>query len=113
MRTDFRLITNPIIDSFFSPNVAIIVATFVGKMVACFVPYVCYKMPLKDAIALALVMCSKGVVQLCFYADFRDVLQVIIYYHCCILRLIFKYIILNLCYAPVILYSYYVAGYYN
>ncbi|KAG2672968.1 hypothetical protein I3760_13G067300 [Carya illinoinensis] len=75
MRTDLRLITNSI-DNFMTPNVAIIVATFVGKMVVCFFPHVCYKMPLKDALALTLVMCSKGVVQLCYYVTLRDNLQV-------------------------------------
>jgi len=70
MRTDLSLIKFD--DSFTTINGILIVLTFVSKMVASLVPPLYSKMPLNDALTLALLLSSKGVVQLTFYTLFKD-----------------------------------------
>jgi Kef-type K+ transport system membrane component KefB len=62
MRVDLSLIKFD--NSFMKINTVIIVLTFVAKMVACLVPSLYSKMPLNDALALALLLSCKGVIQL-------------------------------------------------
>ena len=62
MRVDLSLIKFN--NSFMKINAIIIVLTFVAKMVACLVPLLYTKMPLNDALALALLLSCKGVIQL-------------------------------------------------
>ncbi|OMP07454.1 Cation/H+ exchanger [Corchorus olitorius] len=54
----------------FSAIVAVV--TFVAKFIGTFIPSFCSKIPLKDSLALALIMTSKGVVELSIFASFRD-----------------------------------------
>jgi Kef-type K+ transport system membrane component KefB len=62
MRSDLSLIKFN--NAFMNINGFIIVLTFVTKMAACLVPPFCSKMPINDALALALLLSYKGVVQL-------------------------------------------------
>lgn len=70
MRTDLRLIKLP--DNFITFNVILIFCTFVAKMLACLVPLFYNKMPLNDALALAIILSSKGEVHLALSAQFRN-----------------------------------------
>ncbi|OMO92592.1 Cation/H+ exchanger [Corchorus capsularis] len=54
----------------FSAVVAVV--TFVAKFIGTFIPSFYSKIPLKDSLALALIMTSKGVLELSFFASFRD-----------------------------------------
>ncbi|KAG6629014.1 hypothetical protein CIPAW_14G053700 [Carya illinoinensis] len=70
MRTDLRLIKFN--DSFMTFNVLLIFFTFSAKMMACAVPLLYTKMPLNDALALALILSSKGEIHLAINTTFRD-----------------------------------------
>jgi len=70
MRTNLSLIKFD--NSFMKINGILIVSTFVAKMVACLVPHLYSKMPLNDALALALLLCCKGVFQLFYYTYLID-----------------------------------------
>jgi Kef-type K+ transport system membrane component KefB len=70
MRTDLSLLKFN--NMFMTINGFIIVLTFLSKMAACLVPPLYFKMPLKDAMALALLLSCKGVVQLAAYTRLRD-----------------------------------------
>ena len=70
MRTDLSLLKFN--NMFMTINGFIIVLTFLSKMAACLVPPLYFKMPLKDAMALALLLSCKGVVQLAAYSRLRD-----------------------------------------
>ncbi|KAG6629016.1 hypothetical protein CIPAW_14G053900 [Carya illinoinensis] len=80
MRTDLRLIKFN--DSFMTFNVLLIFFTFSAKMMACVVPLLYTKMPLNDALALALILSSKVMVQFLYdpsrkYAGYqkRDIIH--------------------------------------
>ncbi|XP_040994224.1 cation/H(+) antiporter 3-like [Juglans microcarpa x Juglans regia] len=70
MRTDLRLIKFN--DSFMTFNVLLIFFTFSAKMIAPMVPLLYTKMPLNDALALALILSSKGEIHLALNTQFRD-----------------------------------------
>jgi len=70
MRTNLSLIKFD--NNFITINGILIVLTFVAKVVACLVPLLLSKMPLNDALALALLLSCKGVVQLFEYAYLYD-----------------------------------------
>ncbi|GLT65768.1 hypothetical protein SLA2020_381800 [Shorea laevis] len=62
MRIDLSLIKFD--NSLMTYNIILIVLTLVAKIVACLVPPLYSKMPLNDALALALLLTCKGVIQL-------------------------------------------------
>ncbi|XP_059429345.1 cation/H(+) antiporter 3-like [Corylus avellana] len=70
MRIDLSLLKFN--NMFMTINGLNIVLTFLTKMAACLVPPLYFKMPLKDAMALALILSCKGVVQLAAYTSLRD-----------------------------------------
>jgi len=70
MRTDLSLIKFN--NTFMTINGFILVLTFVTKLAACLVPPLYSKMPINDALALALLLSCKGVVQLASYTRQRD-----------------------------------------
>jgi Kef-type K+ transport system membrane component KefB len=70
MRTDLSLIKFD--NRFMTVNGILVVLTFVAKLVACLVPLLYSKMPLNDALALALLLSCKGVIQLSSYAFLYD-----------------------------------------
>ncbi|KAK1577700.1 hypothetical protein Q3G72_024055 [Acer saccharum] len=45
-------------------NAAIIIVALLVKFAVCFLPHLYNKMPMMDALALALIMCSKGIVEM-------------------------------------------------
>ncbi|GLT58663.1 hypothetical protein SLA2020_315340 [Shorea laevis] len=53
-------------------NIIVIVLTFLGKLASSFLPSLFCKMPWKDALALALIMSSKGVVELSHFSILKD-----------------------------------------
>ncbi|XP_059436519.1 cation/H(+) antiporter 4-like [Corylus avellana] len=71
MRADFSLIKFD--NNLLKITATIIFLTFAVKMVACLVPTLYSKMHLKDALALALLLSSKGVVQLSINTFNRDI----------------------------------------
>ena len=70
MRVDLSLIKFDY--SYTTINGILIVLTFVLKIVASLVPPLLSKMPFNDALALALLLSCKGVVQIVFYAFLKD-----------------------------------------
>lgn len=52
--------------------VVLIIVVFLAKVVACIIPACICRVPFKDALALGLIMSSKGIVQMSFYSFFRD-----------------------------------------
>ncbi|OMP05300.1 Cation/H+ exchanger [Corchorus olitorius] len=48
------------------------VVTFLAKFIGTFIPSFCSKMPLKDSLALALIMTSKGIVELSVSSNLKD-----------------------------------------
>ncbi|XP_059436556.1 cation/H(+) antiporter 4-like [Corylus avellana] len=71
MRADFSLIK---FDSNFVKITAVVIfLIFVVKIVACLVPALYSKMPLNDALALALLLSYKGVIQLSINTFNRDI----------------------------------------
>jgi Kef-type K+ transport system membrane component KefB len=70
MKTNLSLIKFD--NSFMKINGILIASTFLAKMVACLVPPLYSKMPLNDALALALLLCCKGVFQLFAYTYLID-----------------------------------------
>ena len=71
MRADFSLIK---FDNNFIKIVAVIIfLTFAVKMVASLLPALYFKMPLNDALALALLLSCKGIIQLSMNAYNRDI----------------------------------------
>ncbi|KAK7277116.1 hypothetical protein RIF29_18266 [Crotalaria pallida] len=50
----------------------IVVFTHLVKIVSCFIPALYYKMPMKDALALSLIMNCKGVVEIGLYSNLHD-----------------------------------------
>ncbi|OMO49681.1 Cation/H+ exchanger [Corchorus capsularis] len=48
------------------------VVTFLAKFIGTFIPSFCSKMPLKDSLALALIMTSKGIVELSVLSNLKD-----------------------------------------
>jgi Kef-type K+ transport system membrane component KefB len=71
MRTDLSLIKFD--NSFVVFHGIIIVSIVVAKVVASLIPALLSKMPLNDALALALLLSCKGVVQLFQYTYLRDI----------------------------------------
>ncbi|XP_059429300.1 cation/H(+) antiporter 3-like [Corylus avellana] len=71
MRTDLRLIKFD--NSFMTFNGILIVLIFMAKMLGSLVPPLYAKMPLNDALALALLMSFKGVTQLEYYSFLNDI----------------------------------------
>ncbi|OMO90396.1 Cation/H+ exchanger [Corchorus olitorius] len=70
MRADpVRLFTDPTCVQF---SAIVAVATFVAKFIGVFIPSFFSRIPLKDSLALALIMTSKGILELSFFAGFRD-----------------------------------------
>lgn len=53
-------------------TIVLIVVVFLVKVVASVVPACICRVPFKDALALGLIMSSKGIVQMSFYSFFRD-----------------------------------------
>ncbi|XP_035541252.1 cation/H(+) antiporter 4-like [Juglans regia] len=53
-------------------DIILLIATFAAKMVACLIPLLYSKMPINDAIALALILSFKGEVQLSLYSYSGD-----------------------------------------
>lgn len=51
---------------------SVIVLCFLAKCVACVIPCLFFKMPAKDSTALAIIMASKGIVDIALYATLRD-----------------------------------------
>ncbi|XP_059429301.1 cation/H(+) antiporter 3-like [Corylus avellana] len=70
MRTDLRLIKFD--NSFMTFNGILIVLIFVAKMLGSLVPPLYAKMPLNDALTLALLVSFKGATQLQFYSFLND-----------------------------------------
>ncbi|KAI9159787.1 hypothetical protein LWI28_001913 [Acer negundo] len=60
-------------DSLIMVNSAIAIVALLVKFLVCFLPQLYSKMPMKDALALALIMCSKGIVELAAFAFLIDV----------------------------------------
>jgi Kef-type K+ transport system membrane component KefB len=79
MRTDLRLLKFD--NNFMTINGILIVLTFVAKMLASSVPPLYAKMPLNDALSLALLMCFKGVTQLDYYSFLNDIQVTISFLH--------------------------------
>ncbi|KAF5462662.1 hypothetical protein F2P56_018650 [Juglans regia] len=52
--------------------IILLIATFAAKMVACLIPLLYSKMPINDALALALILSFKGEVQLSIYSYYGD-----------------------------------------
>ncbi|XP_058195168.1 cation/H(+) antiporter 4-like [Rhododendron vialii] len=52
--------------------VVLIIVVFLAKVVVCIIPACICRVPFKDALALGLIMSSKGIVQMSFYSFFRD-----------------------------------------
>jgi len=77
MRTNLSLIVFD--NRFMALNGILIVSNFVAKVVACLVPFLYSKMPLNDALALALLLSCKGVIQLFYYSYLQDT-KVTIYF---------------------------------
>ncbi|GAV77558.1 Na_H_Exchanger domain-containing protein [Cephalotus follicularis] len=76
MRTNLFSISNA--KELFMQNAMVIIVSFVAKFGASLVPLLYSKMPKKDACALALIMCSKGIVEMasfCFLSDNRLISQ--------------------------------------
>ncbi|XP_039048602.1 cation/H(+) antiporter 4-like [Hibiscus syriacus] len=48
------------------------ILTFLAKFIFCFVASFWNMMPLRDSLAFALIMCSKGVVELAYFSSLRD-----------------------------------------
>ncbi|KAK3219947.1 hypothetical protein Dsin_013917 [Dipteronia sinensis] len=59
-------------DSLIMVNSAIAIVALLVKFLVCFLPQLYSKMPMNDALALALIMCSKGIVELAAFAFLID-----------------------------------------
>lgn len=59
-------------EEFIKANELLIVVTFMVKFLGCMIPPLLCKMPLVDTLAIALILCSKGIVQLANYSFARD-----------------------------------------
>ncbi|KAG2672965.1 hypothetical protein I3760_13G067000 [Carya illinoinensis] len=70
MKVDLRLIS--LDANLLTFDIILVIATFATKMVACLIPLLYSKMPIKDALALALILSFKGEVQLSLYFYFGD-----------------------------------------
>jgi Kef-type K+ transport system membrane component KefB len=79
MRTDLRLLKFD--NNFITFNGILIVLTFAAKMLASSVPPLYAKMPLNDALSLALLMSFKGVTQLDYYSFLNDIQVTISFLH--------------------------------
>ena len=79
MRTDLRLLKFD--NSFITFNGILIVLTFVAKMLGSLAPPLYAKMPLNDALSLALLMSFKGVTQLEYYSFLNDIQVTISFLH--------------------------------
>ncbi|TXG68861.1 hypothetical protein EZV62_003796 [Acer yangbiense] len=53
-------------------NAAIIIVALLVKFAVCFLPHLYNKMPMMDALALALIMCSKGIVEMAGFTYLVD-----------------------------------------
>ncbi|KAL5755991.1 hypothetical protein ACOSP7_020414 [Xanthoceras sorbifolium] len=53
-------------------NAAMVIVALLVKFVVCFLPQLYEKMPMKDALALAFIMCSKGIVEMSAFAFLND-----------------------------------------
>ncbi|XP_059429298.1 cation/H(+) antiporter 4-like [Corylus avellana] len=71
MRIDLSLIKFN--NKFMTVNGSLLVLTFVVKIVASLIPPLYSKMPLNDALALALLLSCKGIAQLSYYTYLRDI----------------------------------------
>lgn len=50
----------------------VVLVAFVGKIVGTTLPLLFYRMPFQDAISLALIMNSKGIVELAFLSEYKE-----------------------------------------
>ncbi|XP_039035947.1 cation/H(+) antiporter 3-like [Hibiscus syriacus] len=70
MRVDpIATVSDPIARKF---SIIFPILTFLAKFIFCFVASFWKLMPLRDSLAFALIMCSKGVVELAYFSSFRD-----------------------------------------
>ncbi|VFR00445.1 unnamed protein product [Cuscuta campestris] len=51
---------------------SVVLVAFVGKVVGAMLPLLFYRMPFRDAISLALIMNSKGIVELAFLSEYKQ-----------------------------------------
>ncbi|KAE8697030.1 hypothetical protein F3Y22_tig00110634pilonHSYRG00028 [Hibiscus syriacus] len=49
-----------------------VIATFLAKVTSCFVASYWSRIPLRDSLALSLIMSSKGIVELSYFSTFKD-----------------------------------------
>nr|XP_009772205.1 PREDICTED: cation/H(+) antiporter 4-like [Nicotiana sylvestris] len=70
LRTNLSAI-NPS-SSFTFANIILMCVASISKILACFLPMLYCKMPLNDAVALSLIMSTRGVVDLATYSFLRD-----------------------------------------
>ncbi|XP_040992680.1 cation/H(+) antiporter 4-like [Juglans microcarpa x Juglans regia] len=70
MKADLRLINFG--SNLLAFDIIHLIATFAAKMLACLIPLLYSKMPINDALALALILSFKGQVQLKLYSYFGD-----------------------------------------
>lgn len=70
MRADPRAMLADEKDVMFS--VYVVVMTFLAKFIACLIPQYWTTMPLNDSLAFALIMTSKGLVELSYFSTYKD-----------------------------------------
>jgi Kef-type K+ transport system membrane component KefB len=87
MRVDFKDILNwrnesdGSVDDFMVQTLVLIGVVFVTKFIACMILPLRNKMPLNDAVSLALIMSSKGIVEISAFSVVRDSNVSILSYH--------------------------------
>lgn len=88
----------------------IIVLVSVTKFVASLVPALCCKMPMRDAVALALIMSSKGVVEMAAFSFARDTWVCTLYINSSFLYFFFFFLLRTYSFFTVV-YNYVDVGY--